>query len=127
MREHTTHFTDCGCFTEMYKRRIVELESDLAEEHQQADKAVDSLRQRIAELEQKYEAVLSLHNDEMHRREQAEAELEHLKARRCENCVNADIVPISELPDHIWCNLLSAAWRKADYCSHWARAEESRG
>ena len=29
---------------------------------------------RIAELEQKYEAMLSLHNDEMHRREQAEAE-----------------------------------------------------
>lgn len=29
MREHTTHFTDCGCFTEMYKKRISDLETEV--------------------------------------------------------------------------------------------------
>jgi hypothetical protein len=29
MREHTTHFIDCGCFTEKYEARIAELEGEL--------------------------------------------------------------------------------------------------
>lgn len=51
----------------------------------------DSFKQAEAELAamtEKYDVMLTLHNDEMHAAERLRAELAALKAQRCETCGN---------------------------------------
>jgi chromosome segregation ATPase len=55
--EAVAWFNECKARRARDKARIAELEADLAEEARQADEAVDSCRERIAELEAELERL----------------------------------------------------------------------
>ena len=109
--EAVAWFNECKARRARDKARIAELEADLAEEARQADEAVDSCRERIAELEAELErldsfdvgldaalAKLEAENERLLNLNVAmldavagqEAELAALKGRRCHNCESWD-------------------------------------
>lgn len=87
------------------RRRIAELEADLALSREQTEYANDAM---MAMCE---------------RAQRAEDKLAALKARRCENCQNGPPGDWSVEPPEVYCGYHSTWWDLDDFCSRFAERE----